>query len=331
MTAPDVLTQAPPCGQDPDTRRWVCNRMTTAGLCEHCAGKVGGWLAELGSLFPRLPDALAPGKSGEQDRVSGSREAPLPVRLDALSLLGPAAGRDRTYLDRGDDRTGDMQAGAEPVLSVLGTWVRWVAQQRHLTHPDPVPGTPLVRHPQAPYGPETARQNRQRLDMQAAANAGTLWLRTVSSLRQFLARHHDWTRQQPEADRYAADVHDLWRASKAVLGDWPAKPDHLAGVPCKRCDAIAMYRHVGVNGRVCDTDSGGCGYTFTDDDWDRWTKLMAHWAVKVLRLSPKPFERSVQLDAAWLRVKAAEDRTGHVFGCECETCEGIVMERAEAA
>lgn len=320
----DPTHEPPRCGVDPDSRRWACYRMTSAGLCGHCAGAVGGWLADLGSLLPRLPDALVPGQSGEQDRVSGSREAPLPVRLDALSLLGPAAGRDRSYLDRGDDRTGEMQAGAEPVMNVLTTWVRVVMDGRQITEP-PVP-PPMHRLPDAPFGPETLAEYVRRWQ----------WLhdhrfeRQVKALRSFLVTHHDWSVRQDWADDLAADFHDLWRTCKAVLGDWPAKAEHCAGVACPRCDLMAVFRLPAKDGRFCEPVAGGCGHQFTEDDWARWVRLSAHFA-KVDGLRPRPYERAVQLDAAWLRVKAAEDRTGHTFGCGCGTCEEIVMERAEAA
>jgi hypothetical protein len=59
-------------------------------------------------------------KGGRSERVSASKEAPLPLRLDALSLLGPSAD---TVL------SGEDQEGPVPVVGVLAAWSDLVAEQ----------------------------------------------------------------------------------------------------------------------------------------------------------------------------------------------------------
>jgi hypothetical protein len=320
----------------PQCRSGRCLRMTDRGLCEHCREQTGRWLAELGSLIPRLPDELAPGGQGESDKVSGSREAPLPVSVGVLNLLGPAAGVDRrmdvaTGLDPGDKITGPMQQGAEPLLSALSGWVRVVAEEKHLTRPAPKRLRLPERLHGAPFGPETARDQVRRLAAFSAGNAATLWERKAEAVRGFLARHHDWAAGQPWADEYAADMHDAWHAAKTAVGDWPARPEHMAGVECPRCDARALWRHPGQDGRTCEISSGGCGQWYSDEDWERWVKLAA-WYAKRAGLTPKQRPTRPQLDSAWLRVKAAEDATGHEFGCGCERCAEVAWaEQGEAA
>lgn len=332
MTEPEQVPKPPRCGVYPDTGRWCCRRITSAGLCERCASALGGWLADLAELIRATPAALVPGSSGDGPRVSGSREAPLPVRLAALSLLGPAAGWDRrldaeTGLDPGDDRSGVMQHGPEPVLSVLTGWCRRIASERRVTFPAPRPHVwqPIFRLPGAPYGPETAADDDYRAwlatETNAAAAAETRNLREAEALRGFLARHHDWATGQPWADEYAADVHALWRTLRTVLGRWPEKPQHCDGVSCPRCDSMALYRTSGHDGRTCDQAAGGCGKWFSDDEFDRWVRLSAHFA-RVEGYRERDEQTRTRLDGVYRGWLEAEGVTGHQAPCRwnCSRC-----------
>lgn len=290
------------CGMDPQTGRWSCGRMTSAGLDEGCASRLGGWLAELGDLLPQLPAALVPGSAGEGPRVTGSRDAPMPLRLSVLNLLGPSAGRDRRMsvadgLDPGDHRSGEMQHGEEPLPSVLRYWARLVAEARSMTAP-----TDGALHS----------------------------MRRLLALRSFLARHHDWITAQHWAGEYAADVHAAWRTCRSVLGTWPLKPEHCDGVFCPRCDAAALYRIAGQDGRLCDLSAGGCGKWYDDDESAQWVRLSAHFAkVEGYRERDQRFRERVDLFVR--RHRDAEGATGHLAPCRvagdrrpCERCEAIV-------
>lgn len=252
--------------------------MTTTGLCTPCAEKVGAWVAELTDLLPQLPDALIPGSSGEGPQVSGSREAPMPVRAGVLSFWGPAAGRDRRYdavtgLDPVDHRGDPLQVGEEPVGSVLATWARTIAKQRHIHVPGPQPGQLLVRHPMTPYGPETAAQAHHRLAVQARMNASTRGVRTLMALRQFLATHHAWAVQQDWANYYAADLHATWGTCRRLLGVAPLR-HHLDGVWCPECSLMALYRDDGGAEVYCDRKVGGCGYAMPEERYALLTKVL---------------------------------------------------------
>lgn len=75
-------------------------------------------LAELPELITYAHLALMPGSGPRGARVSGAtRSAPLPLRLDALSDLGPAAASPVR------DPYGD-QAGRTPVAGIIAGWVR---------------------------------------------------------------------------------------------------------------------------------------------------------------------------------------------------------------
>ena len=327
MTIPDA--SAPRCGVDPDLHRWTCVRMTTAGLCTPCAEKVGAWVAELTDLLPQLPDALIPGSSGEGPRVSGSREAPMPVRAGVLSFWGPAAGRDRRYdavtgLDPVDHKGDPLQVGEEPVGSVLATWARVVVEEKPLPRLPDAPWPP--RPAGAPYGPlplRTLVQHWQWLQ-------DTRHVRRALALRRLLAAEHAWMVRQPWADTYAADLFDTWRHLRTLLGLWDPRPQHLKGVACPACDAYSMYRTPAKDGRDCLVAYGGCGRGFTDEEYERWTRLSAHFA-RTAGLRPAPYQRQRQMDGEWLRVKAAQDRTGHQFGCDCPACVPTDNQQMEAA
>jgi hypothetical protein len=170
--------------------------------------------------------------------VSGSGGTPLPGGADRLSLLGPAAGWDRTHLDPGDTHDGPMQDGVEPLVSTLDGWCWRVAVGRSLGRP--------VRH--------------------------------ARLLLRFLSVHHDWTVKQYWADDYAADLHALWVRCKALTGTFDGRPEPMRGVPCNRCDRMALVRVPGEDGRTCDRADGGCGWWLSEEQYQTWLGILGHYA-----------------------------------------------------
>jgi ribosomal protein S27AE len=71
-----------------------------AQVCAPCRHRLDVLLAEIAELWPHLPAELMPGSSMEP-RVSGSREAQLPVRVDVLDLTMPAHQGSRAPMVRG--------------------------------------------------------------------------------------------------------------------------------------------------------------------------------------------------------------------------------------
>lgn len=116
-----------------------CMRMTDRGLCDRCARLLKGNLIELEQIYCGL--SLERGQSNG-DKVSGSKEPPLPLRLDVLSWLGPVPPGDAVHGGHEDD-----QVGAAPLLATLGSWARLIAEERGLSagHVDSVI-TFLLRH-----------------------------------------------------------------------------------------------------------------------------------------------------------------------------------------
>ncbi len=261
--------------------RGHCARMGRdgPGLCRSCAARSGQWLAELPPLVHLLADppsaepdgahsvvhdwakcrrclhhivcghvprckghaavlvAAGPTRGTDGEPVSGSRVPPIPVNVDVLSLLGPSA-VDYTTLDPGDQRTGPMQDGREPLSVTLVRLCGWVAEERSLAYPR----------------------------------------RTAVSLLRFLSIHHDWTVRQPWSDDYAVDLYRLWLDCKRLTGMFDGRPEPMVGVPCPRCDRMALVRRPGEEGRFCDRADGGCGQWLSEKDYATWTRLEAHWA-----------------------------------------------------
>lgn len=85
---------------------------TLPGWCPRCRGGCVADVADLPELWRTLAALLEPGKAGERQRVGGSRAAPLPCRLDALNLRGPATAVGLS---------GPDQHGAPSIATVLAT------------------------------------------------------------------------------------------------------------------------------------------------------------------------------------------------------------------
>ncbi|KAF0646742.1 MULTISPECIES: hypothetical protein [Streptomyces] len=104
--------------------------------CRPCVTRVDQQLAELAGpegLYASLTADLAPARTGSAGRVSGSRTAPIPVRLEALSL-----------------------AARGGIVTILATWVDDWATYGHAT---PVPGGTLQQQLDAAVN--TLRFNHQ--------------------------------------------------------------------------------------------------------------------------------------------------------------------------
>lgn len=94
-------------------------------LTAPAATRLHDQLLELPELLTLAHLALLPGSARLGGRVSGAtRTAPLPCRVDVLSLLGPAApGTVR-------DPYGD-QDGITPIAGTIQTWARLIAEETH--------------------------------------------------------------------------------------------------------------------------------------------------------------------------------------------------------
>ncbi len=123
----------------------VCTRDLYAdetGACRPCTDRVDRTLRAIagpGGLYARLSASIRPGSSSGGPHVSGSRDAPAPVRLTALSLA--ARGGVVTILQtwlidwhealgyRHPRWDGDLQQQCDQVVARLRVLLPWAAEQ----------------------------------------------------------------------------------------------------------------------------------------------------------------------------------------------------------
>lgn len=113
------MTECVLCGRDSDLSR----------TCRPCRNRVRGLLLGLPEAVVQCWMARHRVQRGtSNERVSASKEAPIPLRLDVLNLLGPSA--DGVL-------SGEDQEGPVPVVGVLSTWADLVAEhtrQKPVSH-----------------------------------------------------------------------------------------------------------------------------------------------------------------------------------------------------
>lgn len=113
MTQVEQPVQVPcaVCGKETDLPR----------TCRPCRNRIRGVLMSLPETVAQVWMARhRVQRGGESERVSASKEAPIPLRLDVLNLLGPSA--DAVL-------TGEDQTGPVPVVGVLTSWSDLVGEQ----------------------------------------------------------------------------------------------------------------------------------------------------------------------------------------------------------
>lgn len=268
----------------------ICQRRprTRPQTCDACPARLGTLLAEIPELYAQLvaevdstdlvalewrddgtfdgphaytvlalPSAARAAATGGA-RVSGTHDAPVPVRLDVVDLTAPArAGsllphanaalhqasaivlRTRTverhdYAARWADQIGHLS-----VATTLDTWVR---------------------------------------DWRGHRGKGEGWpAATVPAMAGWLAdRLDDACDDHLAIDEFAAEIRDVHSALRGVLGPIGPWPELLVGVPCRRCDTVALYRlPVGHYGQQLWVECGSCGDLMTPEEVERWTQLLA--------------------------------------------------------
>lgn len=189
-------------------------------------------LTEPGEVLDAGP-VRAPNASA---RVSGSREAPVPVSLDLVDLTLPAREGSRAPHARGVLGLDDTQIGYLSVATELDTWVRdWISYSWCPGDHLPVPTVVTL--------------------------AG--WL----SVRLDIAcDHHEGI------DEFRSDIRRLLWSCRRGANDLPPHPEYLDGVRCSGCDLMALFRKPGDDYRA---ECGSCGKLYTDEEYERWVGMVA--------------------------------------------------------
>jgi hypothetical protein len=168
----------------------------------------------------------------KQPSVSGSRERPLPIPADLLDLKAPA--RQPNPTDAARARPED-QIGRLSAATVLDQIVRDVRDTLHPGHHLPP----------------------------ATVDELVSWLRN---------RLGDICDQHPAVECIAADLRDLRGALRAAAGATDPLPEQCAGVPCRRCDLMTLFRQPGGDVHCVNPD---CQAVLLEDEYADWVKTIA--------------------------------------------------------
>jgi hypothetical protein len=189
--------------------------------------------------------------------VTGSREAPVPVTLDLVDLTAPA-------------RQGSMLPAAN---GELHQHAAIVARTRS-----------LERH-------EYAARWDDQVGLLSVATELEFWVidwigsrdkgehrpePTVTVMIGWLGdRLDDACDQHPAIDEFAADARRMRSTVRRFALGRPELPELCDGVVCSGCDMRnTLYRHPGSQWRA---ECGACGNLYTDEEYERWTGLLASW------------------------------------------------------
>jgi len=197
-----------PVDDQPEPSCVVCRRRDArhGDVCGPCRTRIDEHLVELVERWAILPAALEPGRAGDDDRerVSGSRERPLPGG-EALNLVARGNVHTRQTLKPTDPYGPDQHGPVDPA-EILWSWTRdWILYRR-----------------KGETGPG-------RGDLVSIVT----WLRP--RLEWACDRH-------PAIADFAAEVSDAVDALRGILN--VRRYVQRFKEPCPRCDTKALYREV---------------------------------------------------------------------------------------
>lgn len=211
----------------------ACPTARNGRVCQRHVDLTLADLRALPALYARLAvDQDGPGAGGRGPRVSGSRAAPIPGSLAALSLRARGSPRavSRYALEVAAVRAGRNphtehlvdQHGPHPILTVVMTWHLEV--RAHLGLP------PLAR-------------GRGDVEQQIGAHVQSLtaqWDRLTDADADAL----------PGEEDLVAEIRGAAHAARILLGDYDADPEAMAA-PCPGCDELTLVRAPGEDDVVC--------------------------------------------------------------------------------
>ncbi len=210
-------------------------------ICTPHRRPLPGILDDIARMYPLLE--LEVGTTGDDARVTGSREAPLPLSVDVLDLMAPAR-YGSVSVPRDPDTDLPLyadQIGYVSAASLLGTWVRdW----------------------------RDLRDRSERLpDDEVAVMAA--WLRV----------RLDWAADcHPAVDDFVAEITGLRGALKALSGEIPPKAKRL-NAPCSGCSQLSLWPAPGED-YAAQCKNPACRRVYTDDEYVRLTRLEVAYATR---------------------------------------------------
>ena len=216
MTEPAVPS-CPCCGQPEPYGR----------ICYGCRGSVRADLADLPALYARLRRSLLPASTGPSQPLTGTREMPLPVRVDVLDLIGRAAPGDGVVDLHGD------QWGLVPIIAVLSAWEREVRSHFRYTR---------------------------------AVFAGSVE-QSIGTVARFLSAHVDRIcDDHPAGSDFIAEIAGVHYTCRRVLGE-TERGLKLGPCPSDDEDGKRCGQPLTCNPRATSMRCRACGTVYSRSDW----------------------------------------------------------------
>lgn len=213
----------------------ICSRALAPDVdvhaCPACIRSTRTLLTTIIQELPELQMCLAPAAAPAGGRSAGRAYAPLPLRLDALNLLGPGTATPWT------DTAGDQVPGI-PLVPLLRWWGDYIAAQRAAAWQwaDTQDPTPCI-------GSITTERD---------AAAWCRWL----SVNLWVAVAQPWIRQ------LHGDLAEALASVRAITRTEAQRHQRLA--PCPACDAVAMVAVDGTWEIKCEV----CGHRMDPDQYE---------------------------------------------------------------
>lgn len=230
------MTEARLCAVCP-VRRQTAVHYERAQVCQPCRIWLAETVADLAVLYPQLHDALRPGR-GNNQRVTGSREAPLPLNVDVLDLTGPARDHHASAEAR---RWAEDQIGHPAIAYCLDQWARdWISHDWCRSDHLPLP--------------------------------------TVADLVAWLGKWvNEACDHHPAVDDFAREIRDVQAAMRAYIprvvqeGERPprGRPEPLTA-QCRGCDLVSLWWWPSDERVRCDN----CDVVMTEDEYADWARLV---------------------------------------------------------
>lgn len=269
---------------------------------------------------PQTSGALLPGQA-TGDKVSGTGERSLGVRVAVLSFVGPHTNDARPMrLDLGgckhtgytttcghcpapDPRLPELQVGHLPLVDTLAELARTTAAIRGLALAAGFPAdTWESTLPAAVWsGARYLQQARAARSLEPLPRADVL----VEALVGFLLIHHEHNASQDGCDDYAHEVRAAARYAEQLLGMTDAPVELKPGVPCP-APACGYMTLVQAPGGDVECARASCSAVLRPAEYEKWVKDYAGRKRTVRRKHGALPEETPTLQATRLRDTAAE-------------------------
>lgn len=244
-------------GQHPEEERPA----TSVGLlCGNCYDRLRRQLRMLPAVAEWLRVNLAAGSGQLRDKVSGSSEDPIPLRLNVLDLVGPNSPLP-VLLDR---------EGRESIRAVLVRYAEMV-RQGGSSYPSStvvfLDGRPLGEYHSFSAAAEDCDRARWDSRRQTDPRRWTLcnvparegWPARAGlpEVARWLTDHLHWITVQPWCGELAGD---LGRVMSAAHQSTPWREEIRRDTePCRRCGKATVVLHIAQGVSRCERKAGGCG------------------------------------------------------------------------